>query len=333
MLGVLGLDAVSESVYRAMLTRPQDDVAALREHLSLSEAQMSASLDRLSELALVRAAYEREGSLRAVSPDVGIELLMARQQAELAAQQQRLETSRLAAAQLIAEYAEFKTGAARSPAQELIGLDEIRDRIETLALNLKDEIMTFAPGGGHKAESIEASKPHDERLLSRGIRMRTTYLDSVRNSQVTLDYVTWLTALGGEVRTVPELPTRMIIFDRAAALIPVSSGDSASGAVVLTGQGTLDALCALFDSVWAQARPLCAPPESVRNDDGLTAQEATVLRLLAQGHTDEAIAKRLGVSPRTARRVSADLMERLDARSRFEFGVRAVQRGWLPSQF
>lgn len=330
MLGALGLDAVSESVYRAMLTHPQDDAAALRDRLGLSEAQVRASLDRLSELALVRVSCERKGSLRAVSPDVGIELLIVRQQAELAAQQQRLEASRLAAAQLIAEYAELKTGAVRSPVQELTGLDEIRDRIAALAMDLRDEIMTFAPGGGHKPESIEASKPHDERLLERGIRMRTIYLDSVRNSQATVDYITWLASLGGEVRTAPELPTRMIIFDRATALIPVSSDDSAAGAAVLTGQGTLAALCALFDSVWTQAEPLSALPAPARNADGLTAQEVTALRLLAQGLTDEAIARRLGVSPRTARRVVTDLMERLGARCRFEFGMRAVQCGWLP---
>ncbi|MGW2995319.1 helix-turn-helix domain-containing protein, partial [Streptomyces sp. NPDC001193] len=53
-------------------------------------------------------------------------------------------------------------------------------------------------------------------------------------------------------------------------------------------------------------------------------------RLLAEGHTDEGIAKRLGVSHRTARRIATVLMERLGARSRFEAGVRAVRCGWLP---
>lgn len=47
--------------------------------------------------------------------------------------------------------------------------------------------------------------------------------------------------------------------------------------------------------------------------------------------TDDAIAKRLGVSPRTARRVANDMMERLGARSRFQAGALAVQHGWLPA--
>ncbi|MET8624763.1 helix-turn-helix transcriptional regulator, partial [Kitasatospora sp. NPDC004669] len=55
------------------------------------------------------------------------------------------------------------------------------------------------------------------------------------------------------------------------------------------------------------------------------------LGLLADGHTDDAIAKRLGVSPRTARRIATDLMERLSARSRFQAGALAAKAGWLGS--
>lgn len=55
-----------------------------------------------------------------------------------------------------------------------------------------------------------------------------------------------------------------------------------------------------------------------------------MLRLLAAGLTDEAVARRLDVSVRTLRRVTADLMERLEARSRFQAGYLAATRGWLP---
>jgi DNA-binding NarL/FixJ family response regulator len=96
---------------------------------------------------------------------------------------------------------------------------------------------------------------------------------------------------------------------------------------VLTGKGTLTALCALFESTWQSAKPLGQSPQ--RDAQGLSSQDHAVLDLLAQGHTDESIAKRMGVSPRTARRVANDLMERLGARSRFQAGVRAVQSGWL----
>ncbi|SDK53829.1 helix-turn-helix domain-containing protein [Nonomuraea jiangxiensis] len=57
----------------------------------------------------------------------------------------------------------------------------------------------------------------------------------------------------------------------------------------------------------------------------LSPREWQVLQLLAQGCTDEAVARNLGVSLRTVRRITADLMERLDARSRFQAGLKAAR--------
>lgn len=330
MLTALGLDAVAESVYRAMLADPAGGVAELVTRTGQPEHAIRDALDLLSELALVRPSAEQKGRLRAVSPDIGMEILMARQQAELAAQQQRLEASRAVAAQLIAEYADLRPAASSPGVEQLLGIDQIRDCLTRLTREVTSEVISFAPGGAQPTAQMDASQPLDAQLLGRGVQMRTVYLSSVRNHQPTVDYANWLAGLGGQVRTVPTLPTRMIITDRSTAVIPVSSDDTAAGAVVLTGHGTLTALCALFDSVWADAQPLGeAAPKDIR---GLSPQEATTIGLLAQGHTDEAIAKRLGVSQRTARRIATDLMERLGARSRFEAGVRTVQHGWLPVQ-
>lgn len=157
--------------------------------------------------------------------------------------------------------------------------------------------------------------------------MRSLYLDSVRNSPPSIDYANWLAENGGQVRTAPLLPVRMIIIDRRVAMLPVNGDDTAHGALVLHGHGTLTALCALFEGIWEQARPL--GEVELRDARGLTGPEREALRLLGQGLTDEAISKRLGVSPRTARRMAADLMEQLGARSRFQAGVLAAQRGWF----
>lgn len=330
MLTALGLDAAAEAVYRAMLSSPGDGVDALSERLALPEAAVRGALDTLSELALVQPSYEHAGHLRALAPELGMEVLMARQQAELAAQQQRVEASRAAAAQLIAECADLRPQTPSPGVEQLLGLDRIRDRLATLTRELTSEVMTFAAGGAQTQEAMEAAKPLNAELLARGIRMRTVYLDSIRHHQPTVDYLTWLAERGAEVRTVAALPSRMIITDRTRAVIPVDSDDAAAGAVVLSGQGTITALCALFESTWTAAQPL--GPHPARNDKGLTGQETTTLRLLADGLTDDTIAKRLGVSPRTARRIATDLMERLNARSRFQAGARAVQHGWLPAQ-
>ncbi|MBW5482324.1 LuxR C-terminal-related transcriptional regulator [Streptomyces bambusae] len=327
MLTLLGLDQHTETVYRAMLAHPGDGVSALSERLDLPEDIVRHSLDQLSELALVRPSYDAPGRIHAVSPDVGMEILLARQRAELAAQQQRIEASQVAAARLISEYAALRPDAGQPGVEHLTGLDEVRDRIAALTRDIKEEVMIFAPDGEQTPENLEASRPLDEAVLKRGVRMRTIYLDSVRNSPHSTAYAEWLGKLGRQARTAPTLPLRMIIADRAAAIVPVDSGNSAAGAVVLTGDGTLTALCALFESVWENAKPFGEKPQ--RSGDSLTDTELTALKLLADGHTDESIAKRLGVSHRTARRIATTLMERLGARSRFEAGVQAVRQGWL----
>ncbi|WP_051742336.1 TrmB family transcriptional regulator [Kitasatospora sp. MBT66] len=244
MLAILGLDRRAESVYRAMLAHR---VRALAERLGVAEPVVRQNLNLISELGLIRTSYERDGELRSVPAEIGMELLMGRQKAELAAHQARIESSRVAAAQLITEFAELGPATSRPGIEQLLRLDQIRDRLAALSHGLDHEVMAFAHGGGHRAESIAAAKPHDQDLLARGIRMRTVCLGSVRDNQPTVEYVAWLVALGGEVRTTPELATRMIIFDRHCAVIPVNSDDTAAGAVVLAGQGTLTALRALFE--------------------------------------------------------------------------------------
>ncbi|MCN9243046.1 LuxR C-terminal-related transcriptional regulator [Streptomyces sp. RY43-2] len=331
MLDVLGLDAVAEAIYRGMLTAPRDGVAVLATRLGLTAEEVRRGLDRLSELALIQPSGRESDDMgfRAVGPETAMEVLLARQQAELAAQQMRVEASRAAAAQLIAECSALRPRAVDQAAEQLIGPDAIRERLAELARTVQTEVATFAPGGAHSAEDLAASRRPNAELLSRGVRMRTIYLDSVRNDGPTLEHVSFLHQHGGQVRTVPELPIRMIIFDRSQAVLPIDTSDARIGVVVLRGAGTVAALCALFEGVWQTAIPLDATPTYGAKD--MPPQERAVLKLLAQGFTDEAIAKRLAVSPRTARRVAANLMERLDARSRFEAGVHAVQDGWLPS--
>ncbi|MEU2626323.1 helix-turn-helix domain-containing protein [Kitasatospora sp. NPDC007106] len=331
MLHEFGLDETAESVYRAMLAFPQDDLAQLSGRLGMPHEEVRGVLDRLHELALVRRLAEEPPRFRAVSPDVGMQVLVARQQARLALEQQRTEQARLAAAQLIADFAALAPDTGQGVTQ-LTGIEEIRDRINALCHQVQEEVLTFAPGGGQSAANMEAAKPQDRMLLERGVQMRTLYLDSVRNHPPTVAYARWLADLGAQVRTVPSLPVRMMIVDRRAAIIPVHGENTAHGAVELTGHGTLAALCALFESVWDGATPFGGAGARPRDDRGLDAQEAAMLRMLGQGHTDEAIAKRLGVSTRTARRIAADLMDALGARSRFQAGARAVARGWITGE-
>lgn len=327
MLQVLGLDSSLESVYRALLTHPDDGVSDLSGRLSLSETDVRACLDQLVDLRLLQPSRETPGMLRAVSPDVGLEVILRRQEAELVRRQEELARSREAVARTVAEFASLSPRG--DTAEKLVGLDSIQRRLEVLTRELRQDCLAIEPGGAQSQASLDASRPLDEQALARGVQLLTVYQDSVRNDRVTLDYARWISEQGGHVRTSPILPPRMLIFDRRTAVVPIDPENTRRGALCTTAPGIVASLVALFEQTWQAAVPLGADQRLLLDDTGVSAAERELLKLLASGMTDEAAGKRLGVSLRTVRRQMAGLMERLNATSRFEAGLKAAQRGWL----
>ncbi|MGH4002765.1 MAG: response regulator transcription factor, partial [Pseudonocardiaceae bacterium] len=61
----------------------------------------------------------------------------------------------------------------------------------------------------------------------------------------------------------------------------------------------------------------------------LDQRERSLLRMFSQGLKDDAIARALGISSRTLRRLMTEVMRKLGATSRFQAGARAMAHGWL----
>jgi DNA-binding CsgD family transcriptional regulator len=327
MLEALGVNQDAEDVYKAMLEEPRMGVVALAETLDWPVEQVRGALDELARLSLLRPSWEEPGALRLVSPEVGLSSLLARQETELLERQRQIAASRAAVAAVVATYADLRPSRQHPEIEQLIGLDAVRAWLEEMAHTGPAEVMAFAPGGAQSPANMKASKPLDQQVLSGGAVMRTIYLDSVRNDPPTMTHLRWMVDQGAHVRTVATLPLRMTIFNREMALIPVNPEHSERGAVVQRGPGMVAALCALFEQTWQAANPVGTDRQP--DDDGLNSQERAIITLLAQGYTDEVIARKLGVSVRTSRRITAELTARLGARSRFQAGARAVERGWI----
>ncbi|MEU3609889.1 helix-turn-helix transcriptional regulator [Streptomyces sp. NPDC035033] len=327
MLEALGLDPLAEQTYQLMLSETDIDVTGIARRTGAEPGDVRAAMDRLAALSLLRGPLRDGSPVRLVNPEYGLEALLARQQAELVERQHHIERSRAAAAALVAKYAHLHGAASHPDVEHLDGAEAVRARLVGLVENVTEQLDAFSPGRVQTEANLAAARPLDERLLARGVRMRTLYVDSVRGHQPSLAYSAWLDARGGQTRTVAALPLRMIIVDRRSALVPVNPERSEEGAVLLHGPGTVAALCALFEHVWATGMPLVDPLPA--EDGELGRQEREVLRLLAQGLTDEAVALRLGVSVRTTRRITAKIMEVLGAKSRFQAGLRASELGLL----
>lgn len=327
MLQALGLDASTETVYRLVLSGQDCGVAEIAARSGCTETAVHDALDRLTELRLLRKSLEAPGHLLPVTPAVAFHALLQQQQADLLRRQQEFVETQATVTRLTAEYTALCCNSSRHEFELIDGLDAIQSRLESLADRSVTDCMSFMPSGAQSAQSLEASRPLDEAMLARGVRVLTVYLDSVRNDGPTLNYARWLTRSGGEVRTVPSLPLRTVIFDRDVALIPADPDNSRDGAVQISGAGVMRAMVALFEQVWAGAAPFGS--DRRRGRDAVTSQEREILRLLAQGLTDEVVGKRLGLGVRTVRRMMADISDRLGARSRFEIAAKASRCGWL----
>lgn len=164
--------------------------------------------------------------------------------------------------------------------------------------------------------------------LRRGVRYRLLYPDQARTAPALARHLSRLVQAGAEVRTMPSVPINALVIDRELTLLPREArvqGPCALAhfrlpSVVVT---TLE----LFERVWSSAVPLASQEMPASCD--LSDRERELLTLLSAGCTDLTVAARLGVSVRTVRRMMADVMNRLGARSRFQAGAKAAGRGWL----
>jgi DNA-binding CsgD family transcriptional regulator/sugar-specific transcriptional regulator TrmB len=325
VLDMLGLNKDAERVYRLLLTHPRWGVGHLVQHLATDEQTVRAALDELFDLALLRHSSEREGEMRAVSPNVGLQSLLARQQADVEHRMQRIAAGQAAVAAMLAEYGDQAPAEEAPEAERVIGPDAIQNRLEELGQDLHEELLSIVPSVP-SAQAAEVARQHNAELVARRVTIRTTLHDSARRDPLAADYATSLTDAGTEVRTAPLLPPRMLIFDRTTAIVPIDPTNTAQGVLQLTGRGVVASLVTLYEQVWRTAVPLGAV---ARTEHGITGVQRELLQLLAQGHTDSSAANRLGLSERTCRRAMAELMERLGARSRFEAGLLAAREGWI----
>lgn len=127
------------------------------------------------------------------------------------------------------------------------------------------------------------------------------------------------------MRTVPEIPGDALVIDGALVVLPVDDNTD-TGTVVFRLPSVVATTADLFERIWSGAVPMTpVAPETA----GLDTRQRALLSLLSAGSTDESAAARLGVSVRTVRRMVAGLMHQLGARSRFQAGARAADRGWL----
>lgn len=324
MLQALGLDELAHETYRFVLEHPGCRLDELLRAVEAPETRIRQSVGRLVELSLLRRTG---GSLVPTRPPLALRTVLERRQAELLRQQQEFVQVKAAVDRLSEEYEDAQARGTHARWERLESQAAIHARMEHLAGRATTECVSLLPAGANDADALRARRPVDQHLLERGVSVWNIYLESVYNDRAGLAYARWIAGNGGRVGTTPTLPLWLVVYDRTTALLPVDPKDPSAGAVQVTGAGYLAGLIALFERLCESMTPLDAP--GACDGEQPSPLDKELLRLMGQGLTDEAVCKKVGLGLRTVRRMIADLMERLGARSRFEAGARAVERGWL----
>jgi len=202
---------------------------------------------------------------------------------------------------------------------------QIRPFIAALVAECQEEMLTAQPQNRRDTGSdLARALATDSDLLKRGAKMRTLYQHAARRSIATREYVSAVTDLGAEVRTLDEFFNRLLVFDRRVAIIP--SPHDFNTAIAIREPTIVAYLVDIFERSWERARPFTSSDASLLKDIAAE-QRAMTMRMLIEGHSDPLAAKRLGVSPRTYAGYVADLKREFEVETRFQLGYVIGQQG------
>ncbi len=291
--------------------------------------------DRLVELGLLLASRERPGRFVAVHPEAGLNHLLEAQHAQLIRRHERFVQARTQVNVLVSDYLAARPGPDTVEVQRIDGVDQARAELLALVGRAEREVLTLRTRRGWPATLSADVMPVELRALRRGVVMRSVLPRSLRLDERSAGYVRTVAAHGLDARVTDDPRLDATTVDGRVGLVRLARGVGGvgDGHTVLVRIPELTAvLLTLFEQVWEIAEPLGGGPAQTGGEesaDDPSDTERLLLRLLSLGVKDGAAARHLGVSVRTVRRMIADLMSRLNARSRFQAGTLASRRGWL----
>jgi DNA-binding CsgD family transcriptional regulator len=199
--------------------------------------------------------------------------------------------------------------------------------VDALLANAEHEVLVMSRATTMAGDPLGLIRRVHHDNLRHGVSYRVLVPDAARAAPVLGPQLGAAALAGAAIRTVPSVPTDALVIDRSVVVLPADRSASASGMAVFGLPGVVTTTLELFEHVWAAGVSLTASDLPAAAE--LDPRQLKLLCLLMSGSTDESAAAELGISVRTVRRLVADIMNRLGARSRFQAGAKAVDRGWL----
>ncbi|MDX2596171.1 MULTISPECIES: helix-turn-helix transcriptional regulator [Streptomyces] len=209
------------------------------------------------------------------------------------------------------------------------GLERINQAISQVMADSAEELLAIHSHPTHTRTPpslFALALDRDQALLDRGARIRTLYQHTLRHAPTVQARYERLRG-DVEARTLNEVTERLLVFDRTVAFLPANKDRTLALEIRLPA--LVDYLVTVFDRLWHLATPLHPRGGRQPSLDGVTPRQRAIAALLVEGHTDTAIADRLGMNVRTARLHIAKLAATLGSESRAQLGYLIGESGIL----
>ncbi|MET7310058.1 LuxR C-terminal-related transcriptional regulator [Streptomyces sp. NPDC005134] len=205
------------------------------------------------------------------------------------------------------------------------GKPQIRAAVGDATAEASEEVLTMQPGSTRPFNQMPEALPRALSMIEQGARLRHIYQHSARYTPRLKEYLAQVPADRLQVRTVEQTVERLLIFDHSVAFIPANAKRDV--ALEIRHPALIRFLIQIYEVLWAQATPLTQQLPTATPGTPVTAVQRSIARLLVEGHVDDAVARKLGISVRTCRSHIAKLMQALSASSRTHLGALIIQSG------
>lgn len=305
----IGLSARQAEVYVVLLGGPKTS-AEIAAETGATTASVGRTLSELARAGLVNRLPGKTTRFALVPPDWVLPTFVQQKEEEVHALRQAVND----VAQL------FQSAHEKHPLHPYLevfaGPQAVLSQIHHLLESTTEESVTFV-----KPPILSPEAPGVRSSLAQGTRTRSLWEREVLEAPGMLQAAEEWSAAGEEVRVIPSLPAKLLIFDRRVALINVTELDEGRPLVagLLTRHPELvETLYRLFELLWDIGTPL----QRNDKDEGRLESRDRLLACLTAGMTDAAIQRVLGISRRTFSRRVSELLDQEGASSRFEAGFK-----------
>ncbi|MEU1290480.1 helix-turn-helix transcriptional regulator [Kitasatospora sp. NPDC005856] len=333
MRGVDDVAQADRKLYGLIYRNPVWSLEEVALEAGCSVGEAEEACERLSASGLLAPSPGAPCGFVTVDPEAALSRLFSAEERLVTAHLQHVARIRTAISSVVHGFPDLRDERREAVEVETLGTPALVNAfLDDAGSMVRSRLRAMHPGGPPPEELIDDMLLRDKEMEGRGIVVEGLYQRRTAAIPYMAAYLADAARPGKGVRVAEYLPLRMILFDDELAVLPINPEDSSQGAFAIHGKELVASLHAFYDYCWHNATPVQHAPAQHASEQqavALDGQDLVVVRLLADGVKDEAIARQLGISPRTFSRIVSALLDRLGVKTRFQAAMRIAELGML----